>query len=92
MNDKINSVIQAAKKANELELKKDLIIPILDNFNIINESDNSFAAKYNNYLEQFISDGLLQDGETFEDRIKKVIQSIKETNSTNELYKSHYVL
>ena len=91
MNDDINLVMKAAAEANERENKSNLIIPILNGFEIINSSttNNNFVARYNNYLEQFLCDGELNDEETLDDHIKKVNQAIKESVMGNPLYENH---
>ena len=91
MNDKINIILNIAEEANRNLVNKDLIIPILDNFEVMAEgnerNNNFFVAKYENTLEQFINDGFLKETETFEEHIKQVNLSIKNAVSDNELYK-----
>lgn len=92
MNNKIDNVLNIAMRANSSITKSNLIIPILDNFEIIHQESNtnnqSFVAKYKNVLEQFIVDGKLDENETFEDYIKKVKNSIEDEVSSNELYEN----
>lgn len=90
MNDKIDIVLNIADHANKTLTNGDLIIPILDNFEIIEQSQNSnnrfFVAKNGNTLEQFIVDGQLNDSESLEEHIKIVNQSIADSIANNELY------
>lgn len=91
MNDNTDLIIKAAAEANEKENKSNLIIPILDGFEIIDSSttNNNFVARYNNYLEQFLCDGVLNDEETLDDHIKKVNKAIKDSVDENPLYENH---
>ena len=86
MNDNENLILEAAAQANLLEEANDLVVPILDNFKIVEQSDNHFVALYDNIIEQFYNDGCLEDNETFEERIEKNNNKIKETIKGNKLY------
>lgn len=92
----IEQIINLADKANRTLLEQDLIIPILDKFEIVtqnNENDKkNFVAKYDNNLEQFLTDGILELNETFDEHIKEVNSSIKESLIENELYKDRNYL
>ncbi len=92
MNDKIDIILDIANKANQELEEGNLIIPILDGFEIVAQSkeneNNFFVAKNQNTLEQFFNDGILKDDETFEDHIKVVNNSIEDTIANNELYKN----
>ena len=90
MNDKIDIVLNIADHANKTLTNGDLIIPILDNFEIIEQSQNSnnrfFVAKNGNTLEQFIVDGQLNNSESLEEHIKIVNQSIADSIEMKILY------
>lgn len=91
MKNKLDIILDIADEANRTLTKKDLIIPILDNFEILEQNKDSnssfFVAKYQNNLEQFYADGVLDKNESLEDHIKKVNNSIEDNVSNNELYK-----
>ena len=92
MNDKMNIILDIADKANQIINNNALIIPILDNFEIVDQkqdaNNNYFVAKYKNTLEQFIVDGVLKEDETYDEHIKKVNESIKDNVIDNELYEN----
>ena len=82
MKNKLDIILDIADEANRTLTKKDLIIPILDNFEILEQNKDSnssfFVAKYQNNLEQFYVDGVLDENESLEDHIKKVNNSIED--------------
>lgn len=90
MNNKLDIILDIAEEANRTLTKKDLIIPILDNFEILEQnkdlSSSFFVAKYHNNIEQFYVDGVLDENESLEDHIKKVNNSIEDNVSNNNLY------
>ena len=92
MNDKMNIILDIADKANKIINNDALIIPILNNFEIVDQKEdannNYFVAKYKNTLEQFIVDGVLKEAETYDEHIKKVNESIKDNVIDNELYEN----
>ncbi len=67
-----------AKKLNEDSYLQNIKIPILDGFQIIPNQETIFTAvSKEHYMEQFLCDGKLDENETFEDRLKKVINDTK---------------
>ncbi len=96
MNNKIDLVIDIANKANQYMNANNLVIPILDNFTIVdkkeNENETYFVALYNNYLEQFYKNNPLEESETIDDRINSIYQSIKDNIANNELYDDNKIM
>jgi len=89
---KIDNAIKVAKKMNTLINFNLLSIPVLDDFilvqkNLTDPNNNIiFVAVKNNTLEQFLGDGMLEPNESFEDRVEKVINQMKEESKRSPLY------
>ena len=84
-----DKVIQIAELVEEAEKEslRDLFIPILDGFEKTPDTNkNQLVAIKGNTMEQFFNDGVLEKGETIEDRIKKVEESLKNNLPNQELY------
>ena len=95
MNKKEQLALEMAKKANTIQNVDRLLIPILEGFKIVKQdifskdSNSFFVAMKNNTIEQFQTDGELNENESFEQRIDKVIKDIKDSVKNNELYKGN---
>lgn len=75
MSNEINKALKIAEKMNYIS-KNELYIPILDGFKITITNKNGFSASNNKgILEQFLFEDALEDSETINDRIDKVINS-----------------
>ncbi len=92
MNKKEKKALQIASKANTIENVNRLLIPILEGFQIVKQdifskdSNQFFVAVKNNTIEQFQTDGMLDEKESFEQRVEKVIKQMKDSVKGNELY------
>ena len=92
---KIENAIKVAKKMNTLIDFNLLSVPVLDDFilvqkNLTDPNNNIiFVAVKNNTLEQFLGDGMLEPNESFDDRIEKVINQMKEESkrSRNSIFR-----
>ena len=88
----MDKAIEIAKNMNTMINYQSLAIPVLDDFIVVqrNLTDPNhkiiFVAVKNNTLEQFLGDGVLGEKESFDDRIEKVVNEIKEEVKTNKLY------
>lgn len=80
MNKKVDIAIEIAKRFNYREHAMKLDVPMLDGFKVIpsEKAEVVFAAGDDFCLEQFISDGALEENETFDSRVEKNIDGIKE--------------
>ena len=75
MADKINEFV---KELNQNEFLKNIKVPILDGFTIIDNPNTLFTAvNEDNFIEQFLTDGIIE--EDFETHIKRVIEDTKKT-------------
>ncbi|MBQ4031440.1 MAG: hypothetical protein II625_06765 [Bacilli bacterium] len=92
---KIENAIKVAKKMNTLIDFNLLSVPVLDDFilvqkNLTDPNNNIiFVAVKNNTLEQFLGDGMLEPNESFDDRIEKVINQMKEESKRSPLYEGN---
>lgn len=89
----MDNAFNIAKNMNTLAHLESLLIPILDGFteeqqNLTDPNHRIvFTATKNNTVELFAADGVLDDNESFGERINKVVRQINEEVKTNELYK-----
>lgn len=71
--------IDFVKELNKNEFMNNIQVPILDGFNVIPSEETLFTAVNNeSFMEQFILEGKLDNNETFDDRLAKVIAETKE--------------
>jgi len=81
MNNKINTFVN---ELNKTEFLKNIKVPILDGFTVIDNPNTVFTAvNEDNYIEQFLTDGVIK--EEFETHIKNVIEDTKNTMREAEL-------
>lgn len=80
MDKKIEVAKEIAKRFNYREHAMKLDVPMLEGFKVIpsEKAEVIFAAGDDFCLEQFISDGTLGENESFDSRVKKNIDGIKE--------------
>ncbi len=89
---------QAIKLAQDLNTKQNinrLNIPILDGFELIEHEPNSkviFIAKRDNIIEQLLTDGMLIDDETVDERIDKIINETTKNIGNKPLYKKGVIM
>ena len=63
---------------NEKNILSSVSVPILDGFQLIpNEGTLFTAVSDENFIQQFLYDGILEDGEDFESRLDKVVEDTK---------------
>lgn len=75
MNDKIMSFV---KDLNDLSFLSNVNVPVLDGFKVVPNKGTLFTAvSDDNYIEQFMTDGVLDYGESFESHVEKVINDTK---------------
>ena len=89
MKDKI---IEITNKLNVIVNTNNYNVPLLDNFEIIKRDIKSniiFSAKYNNTIESFLCDGLLQENENFIDRINSIVKKTTEYLTKNKSTSYH---
>ena len=92
---KEETAIRLAKKMNTLINFNLLSVPVLDDFVLVQKNltdrNNSviFVAIKNNTIEQFLGDGALEPKESFDSRIEKVINQMKEQVKDNPLYEGN---
>jgi hypothetical protein len=82
-------VIQIAQLVEEAETENpcDLFIPILDGFKETPDTNKEHLVAVNgNMLEQFFTDKILDEGETFEGRISEIQNETIESLPNKELY------
>ena len=73
-------VMKMAEKMNENEFLSNVKVPILDGFKIVPNEGTLFTAISSvNYIEQFLTDGILKDGDTFEKHVDSVMNDIRKT-------------
>ena len=73
-------VMNLTKKLNENEFLANVQVPILDGFHVVPNEGTLFTALSDvNYIEQFLSDGVLAEGDTFDEHVKKVLKDIEKT-------------
>lgn len=79
MNKKVEVAIEMAKKFNSRAQAMKIDVPTLVGFKDIptEEAKIVFAAGDDYCLEQFITDGFLNEKETFDDRVKESLDGIK---------------
>lgn len=80
--------LKFVERLNEASFLQNILVPILDGFTEIKAEGMVFLAKSKeNYLEQLLTEGFLSSNETFDDRLKKVldetINSMKSANCDN---------
>ena len=86
-----NNVINIAKKMNSLENIKKFYFHLPDGYSIIqNENNNTsnvvFIAKNDTSIIQFLTDGTLDENETFDMHVQSVVNQIVSEYSNNGLY------
>lgn len=95
MRKEHEKAIKLAERLNTMENISHLNIPILDGFEIIDNDLNNkiiFVAKKDNIIEQFLTDGMLIDDETTDERIDKVISEITKHIDNKPLYKKETIM
>ena len=80
-------------KLNTIENINDLEIPILDNFKVLkseidSESNVIFVASNGNTIEQFLTEGTVDETVKLENKIKEIIATINKQVKNNPLYKN----
>ena len=86
IEDKVIQIAQLVEEA-ENENPCDLFIPILDGFKETPDTNkNHLVAINGNMLEQFFTDRILGDGETFEGRIDEIQNETIESLPNKDLY------
>ena len=70
--EKIDKIMEIAKKANKYLERSNINVPILEGLKLINVEDNNviFVASDGNVMEQFLTDGEL-NSDSFKERIEK---------------------
>lgn len=89
------NAVKLAKKLNSIENINRLRIPLLDGFEVLKTEPNTkivFVAKKDSLIEQFLTDGMLVDDETIDDRIDKIIGEITKFVDNKPLYKKGTVM
>lgn len=90
MRKEHEKAIKVAERLNTLDNISRLGIPILDGFEVLEHDPNNkiiFVARKDNIIEQFLTDGMLIDDETIDERIEKIISEITKEICTKPLYK-----
>ncbi len=74
--EKIDKIMEIAKKANKYLERSNINVPILEGLKLINVEDNNviFVASDGNVMEQFLTDGEL-NSDSFKERIEKNVTS-----------------
>lgn len=73
-------IMNMTKKMNENQYLSNVHVPILDDFKIIPNEGTLFTAVSGvNYIEQFLTDGILKEGDNFEKHVKNVMRDIEKT-------------
>ncbi len=90
LDKRINKLIN---KLNTVENVNNLNIPILDGFKVLkNEIDSDsniiFVASKDNIIEQFLTEGTIDETITIEKKINKIINEIDKQVKKNPLYKN----
>ena len=80
-------------KLNTIENINNLEIPILDNFKVLkseidSESNVIFVASNGNTIEQFLTEGTVDETVKLENKIKEIINTINKQVKNNPLYKN----
>jgi len=90
MEDIEEKIFKIANKANSLANIDKLNIPIPDGFEVIKEElmdpNLIFVAQKDNYIEQLLTDGRVEENEDIEQRIEKVISETANSIKDNPLY------
>ena len=95
MRKEEEKAIKIAERMNTMDNLNRLNIPILDGFEILEHDPNNkiiFIARKDNILEQLLTDGMLIDDETIDDRIEKVMSEITKETHSKPLYKKGVVI
>ena len=75
-----------AKKLNEHAYLQDILVPILDGFQIIPNPGTIFTAvSKEHYIQQFLVDGKLNEGESFQNRLNHVLDETKKAMKESKL-------
>lgn len=73
-------VMDMTKKLNDNQFLSNVRVPILDGFEIVPNEGTLFTAVNGvNYIEQFLTDGILAESESLESHSKKVMKDIENT-------------
>lgn len=74
-----NNLMNFIDDLNDKKFLRDVKVPVLDGFRIVpNEGTLFTAVSDDNYVEQFMTDGILDFGETFDKHVDKVIKDTKQ--------------
>ncbi len=87
MNKKVEVAVEIAKRFNSKAQAMKLEVPILDGLKEVFSSNEKivFAVGDDYFLEQFITDGVLNQDESFEERVNKNVTDIKKVLVNNSI-------
>lgn len=90
MKDENEELLEAVLK--DLH-KSTLAIPVLEEYKVIEEDSDAIfiAVSPDNSVEQYLEDGQLEENETFDQRLKKVLEETKESMKSYGLLEKDFV-
>ena len=75
-----NVAEKLVKDLNQLEYLNHVKVPILDGFHVVPNEGTLFTAISDvNYIQQFLCDGILDENDSFEEHVTKVMKDIERT-------------
>lgn len=77
----VNNVEDFLNILNERYYIQSILVPILDGFSLIQENNSVLfgAISKEKYLQQYLCDGILSEGESFEEHLARVIEKTKKS-------------
>lgn len=82
----MDNALRIINELNKNEYLSHVKVPILDGFEIVpNEGTLFTAISKEKYIEQFLSEGVLFETQSFEDRVQAVINTTKKSMTDNQM-------